>query len=113
MLFDKHLGTRVLIAASLVALPSAVSAQDNAAVGNETVNSTVTTDTIDPAANGSLATAGTDPLLNETAPVRVREEDDNDFPWGLLGLLGLAGLLGRKKKDDIHVDARNDPRKNA
>jgi hypothetical protein len=28
-----------------------------------------------------------------------------------LGLLGLAGLLGRRKKDDIHVDARND-RKN-
>ena len=26
-------------------------------------------------------------------------EDDNDFPWGLLGLLGLAGLLGRKRDD--------------
>lgn len=35
------------------------------------------------------------------------QEDDNDFPWGLLGLLGLAGLLGRKKQErDIHVDAR-------
>ncbi len=34
-------------------------------------------------------------------------EDDNDFPWGLLGLLGLAGLLGRKRQErDIHVDAR-------
>ena len=41
--------------------------------------------------------------------VTVREqEDDKDFPWGLLGLLGLAGLLGRKKNDrDIHVDARH------
>jgi hypothetical protein len=40
-----------------------------------------------------------------------REEEDNDFPWGLLGLLGLAGLLGRKKNDaDIHVDARNNTR---
>lgn len=35
------------------------------------------------------------------------EEDDDDFPWGLLGLLGLAGLLGRKRQErDIHVDAR-------
>lgn len=41
----------------------------------------------------------------------VREEEDNDFPWGLLGLLGLAGLLGRKKRDaDIHVDARHNNR---
>lgn len=39
------------------------------------------------------------------------EREDNDFPWGLLGLLGLAGLLGRKKKDaDIHVDARHNTR---
>ncbi len=36
------------------------------------------------------------------APVR---EDDDDFPWGLLGLLGLAGLLGKKRDhNDIHVD---------
>ena len=43
----------------------------------------------------------------------VEREDDNDFPWGLLGLLGLAGLLGRKKRDDdrdIRVDARRDTR---
>jgi hypothetical protein len=38
------------------------------------------------------------------------QDDDNDFPWGLLGLLGLAGLLGLKKKErDIHVDARRNP----
>lgn len=41
----------------------------------------------------------------------VEREDDNDFPWGLLGLLGLAGLLGLKKRDDdIRVDARRDTR---
>ena len=28
------------------------------------------------------------------------QEEDNDFPWGLLGLLGLAGLMGRKKDND-------------
>ena len=38
-----------------------------------------------------------------------QQEEDDDFPWGLLGLLGLAGLLGLKKREpDIHVDARRD-----
>ena len=27
------------------------------------------------------------------------QDDDDDFPWGLLGLLGLAGLLGLKRRD--------------
>lgn len=42
----------------------------------------------------------------------TRTEDDDDFPWGLLGLLGLAGLMGRKRRDapDINVDARRDTR---
>ena len=44
----------------------------------------------------------------ETTTRTVRTED-NDFPWGLLGLLGLAGLIPRKRKEaDIHVDARRD-----
>ncbi len=31
------------------------------------------------------------------------QEEDDEFPWGLLGLLGLAGLMGMKRKDDdIH-----------
>ncbi len=39
-----------------------------------------------------------------TSTVRtVEHEEDNDFPWGLLGLLGLAGLLRRGKKEDVHV----------
>ena len=47
----------------------------------------------------------------ETYPTNVEQEDDDEFPWGLLGLLGLAGLLGLKKRDsDIHVDARRDTR---
>ena len=100
------LRTTMLVVGSLVALPSAASAQDNTVVGN----GSVATDTIDPAFNQSVATTTTDPFVNEPAPVPVREEEDNDFPWGLLGLLGLAGLLGRKKNDDIHVDARSDRR---
>jgi len=31
------------------------------------------------------------------APV---DDDDDGFPWGLLGLLGLAGLLGLKRRDE-------------
>jgi len=34
-------------------------------------------------------------------------QEENEFPWGLLGLAGVLGLLGlRKKERDIHVDAR-------
>jgi MYXO-CTERM domain-containing protein len=44
----------------------------------------------------------------DTSYDQPRQEEDRDFPWGLLGLLGLAGLLGRKRQErDIHVDARN------
>ncbi len=50
----------------------------------------------------------------ETEERRVaveQEDDDSEFPIGLLGLLGLAGLLGlRRKERDIHVDARRDKR---
>jgi MYXO-CTERM domain-containing protein len=28
-------------------------------------------------------------------------DDDNDFPWGLLGLLGLAGLAGLKRREHV------------
>lgn len=46
----------------------------------------------------------TDDAAMTTAPV---QDDDNDFPWGLLGLLGLAGLLGRKRNDNhVHTDRR-------
>jgi hypothetical protein len=33
-------------------------------------------------------------------------EDEDEFPWGLLGLLGLAGLLGMKRDD--RQASRND-----
>jgi MYXO-CTERM domain-containing protein len=37
-----------------------------------------------------------------TTTTTHREEEDRDFPWGLLGLLGLLGLIPRRKKD-VHV----------
>jgi MYXO-CTERM domain-containing protein len=61
-----------------------------------------------------LAQNAGDPAYDATTNTQyaaVEHEDDDDFPWGLLGLLGLAGLLGLKRKDnDIHVDARRDTR---
>ena len=44
-----------------------------------------------------------DPVLADPAMTAAPvEEDDDDFPWGLLGLLGLAGLMGlnRDRRDD-------------
>jgi hypothetical protein len=56
----------------------------------------------------ALAQNSTDNVTSDTQYASTEREDDNDFPWGLLGLLGLAGLLGAKKREsDIHVDARN------
>ncbi len=57
----------------------------------------------------AAALAQNDTTTDTTYPTPVQHEDEDDFPWGLLGLLGLAGLLGLKKRErDIHVDARRD-----
>ncbi len=46
----------------------------------------------------------------DPAAFPVQQEEDDEFPLGLLGLLGLAGLLGLKRRDDrdrtVHTDAR-------
>jgi MYXO-CTERM domain-containing protein len=52
-----------------------------------------------------FAQSATDPNAGMTT-VATTNDDDDDFPWGLLGLLGLAGLLGRKK-DDRHDHVRS------
>ena len=51
--------------------------------------------TIATPAIAQTADPATDPAMTNPAPV----ENDDDFPWGLLGLLGLAGLLGMKRRD--------------
>lgn len=44
---------------------------------------------------------------SDTTVAPSAQEDDDEFPWGLLGLLGLAGLLGLSRRDDrAHVDRR-------
>jgi hypothetical protein len=111
-------------------ISAAAGAQDNT-LGNLDVGNTVNTNGVvtdptltdptlndptlaDPLATNTadpLATTTTDPMMaDNTMAVPVQEEEDNDFPWGLLGLLGLAGLIPRKRKEggDISVDARRD-----
>ena len=43
--------------------------------------------------------------LPPTDTQRVEMQDENDFPWGLLGLLGLIGLAGMRRRHDV-VDRR-------
>ena len=33
----------------------------------------------------------------------VETTDDNDFPWGLLGLFGLLGLAGLRRREEPRV----------
>ena len=48
-----------------------------------------------------VATAqGTGSGTVDTQYRAAQQEDDDGFPWGLLGLLGLAGLIPRKRRDD-------------
>jgi hypothetical protein len=64
------------------------------------------------AASGANAqTANTTDNTIDTSYGEPQEREDDDFPWGLLGLLGLAGLIPRKKAPDVHIDNRtNTPR---
>lgn len=42
--------------------------------------------------------------IDDTATATAQPvEEDNEFPWGLLGLAGLLGLLGRKRDDRPEV----------
>lgn len=47
-----------------------------------------------------IAPAGTPAMAADTDIGTVQQDEDDGFPWGLLGLLGLAGLLGLKKDDN-------------
>ena len=41
-------------------------------------------------------------MTDTTVTTQSAEREDNDFPWGLLGLLGLAGLIPRKRDHVVH-----------
>ena len=98
--------TALMIAASMLAAPAY--AQDNA-VGNDisaadagtpaNVDAPLADD-----ANGIVAGPVAAPVTTDTAlpPAGEAVPDDDDeqrFPWGLLGLLGLVGLLGKRRRD--------------
>ncbi len=115
----------LLWAAALLAIPTVAGAQDttssnvsnaDAIVSNEALADPTLNDPMAPDMGGANGMGTTAMPMDETlandmalADTVEPERDDKDFPWGLLGLLGLAGLMGRKKKDDIHVDARRNP----
>ncbi len=46
----------------------------------------------------AFAQEGTAEPVVQTQPVAT--DNDNDFPWGLLGLLGLAGLAGLRRREE-------------
>lgn len=119
---SKRFIAQACVAAALLSVSPAALAQnetDNAAATADpalnatadplaTTNGTDTMNATDPLATDPMAT---DPMMNDPMMNTVEEEEeDSDFPWGLLGLLGLAGLLGMKRGDDrdVHVDARRD-----
>lgn len=111
----------LLCMAALLTISGIAVAQDNVSSDVIVNDTAVANDTLpDPALDATMGndlgpasnteemaqptddTLANDMALADTAPPR----EDNDFPWGLLGLLGLAGLLGRKKRDEVHVDER-------
>jgi hypothetical protein len=110
----------LLGAALIVAGPAA--AQDNATTNTPatTADPLATPDAngvavdplaTDPALANGMATdpAAADPMATDPAlAVPPEQDEDNDFPWGLLGLLGLAGLIPRKRRDDRVVVDRDD-----
>jgi len=42
----------------------------------------------------------------DTSYGNPQPQEDDGFPWGLLGLLGLLGLIPRKRHDRVDVDNR-------
>lgn len=53
------------------------------------------------------ASATGDANTVDTSYGNPQPEEEDGFPWGLLGLLGLLGLIPRKKAPDVHIDNRH------
>jgi hypothetical protein len=86
-----------LAAAALFLASTTALAQDTSVVNPPTTG---------PGAQAPFDTTAAGPLgapFTDTAVVET--EDDNDFPWGLLGLLGLLGLM--KKPGGTNVVSRD------
>ena len=48
---------------------------------------------------GGIAFAQDGTVVPEIDTVQPVENDDDGFPWGLLGLLGLGGLAGLRRQE--------------
>lgn len=55
---------------------------------------------------GAALAQGTGTGTVDTTYGNPQADEDDGFPWGLLGLLGLAGLIPRKRRDDVRTDTR-------
>ena len=53
------------------------------------------------------AAASASPGAVDTSYGNPQPQEEEGFPWGLLGLLGLLGLIPRKKAPDVHIDNRH------
>ena len=101
--------SHVLLAGALIAMPVAAGAQNE--VTDQANAVAEQAEALQQEANQLTNVAAEETQLTEdTAAADVRQDDDDDFDWGLLGLLGLAGLLGLKRNErrDVHVDNRRD-----
>lgn len=88
------------LAAALVAAPASAQEANQA----DTAETPTTVDAAPDAALNDVALPPTDEAMTvapapvepayEPEPVPARDDDDG-FPWGLIGLIGLIGLLGR------------------
>ena len=50
----------------------------------------------------ALAMLAPSSLAAQEATDTTTQQQEDEFPWGLLGLLGLAGLIGLKRNDRDH-----------
>lgn len=99
--------THVMIAAAaLLAASPALAQNETDPALNADANAVVTTnDVAAPAdnavmpvdANAVLPTDTTALPVDTTTPAPA-DDDDRDFPWGVLGLLGLLGLIPRLRR---------------
>ena len=101
--------TPLLMAAALVGA-APLAAQDNTAANAAmAADPLATTDAnamvADPALSNGMATdpammGTTDPMATDPALAVPAQDDDDGFPWGVLGLLGLAGLIPRNRRTE-------------
>ncbi len=89
-----------LLAAALITAPGVALAQND--VDAQANQVAAEAQDLTQASNDLATTLDQQAADGAIADGEDRDRDDDDFPWGLLGLIGLAGLLGMKRRDDDH-----------